>query len=976
MIPEIKEFFLVSLIDDVNVNIHVSNLSNPMAKVYVNSLKDHDSALEDKPHSDIKSKIKKDNSKITSITRTIFGSKEMIFCLNSLHLPRNYISEKSMIFNFSLFIAYQNNYDDNLVIYEIKRHISNLLRNFSRNLKKTGSNSNNVKDLKDKVREIIETPPPLLKGELKISRVLFLLEHPLQRYTPEPFFFSSEGIKKVKEKHLLETIGKFLSAKCEVKLGSSSLSLSKNNIYLKHPENSRRKKISQEELFEIVFHNLITIRKSNIFNAYLYPVFHEFLVLEVINRAFPNGNANSDVLNVYNLIFDDRYSDIKKFLGVKVIKIPEDGYGYTHNLFETQKFAKLISRTYVISLKNDEQFKEYFNLISYTRDTREFSKVKKVDLGRRQIVWHTGIMGPSPLHISKKAESLYCIGYEDSLNLETSLFGNLDEYFEDFVTMKVFLYTIHYMKGQLDDYHIYAGALRDEILSFNEGNKTLVQETINSLYEFGKRLIELGELIRIRESFVNDIKSKVERGLTAYEIEWWEDRGDFSVTEASTYIKAEKEHYENIKALVSDLDSLAQTKLIATAKMEIHDSGYQDNVISERILIQTTAELLRKRINDYSNEMHFFQCGRVELVDFYDKKELSKISQKEKEIILGDKEDVFRNYLENEVILKSLSIVIPVTGRKKFLLECVKGILNQSFSEYHPELVEIIIVQDGYHKNPLDDPISSDLKKVFIHFKGKIKLFKLSENKGRSTARNVGIYYSKSDIIFFIDSTMVLGKNFLTEHMCRHDRIQRIALLGFKENISWKKYKQNASKIKDGLKTPDFRNDLKYFHVLQNDEAPFYFKDHLYQPNEKINFMELTKNFSQLNGMDSIGQRSLPTFFQTNIVSAPLNEVQDVGGFACEFDPMWGLEDSFLGALLFAKGLKLIPCPSSVAFKIEHKDEGETKSHELERNRGKYIELLTKESNKSFNKERLSRKIRQLKNRKILERVKMSDLAD
>ena len=67
--------------------------------------------------------------------------------------------------------------------------------------------------------------------------------------------------------------------------------------------------------------------------------------------------------------------------------------------------------------------------------------------------------------------------------------------------------------------------------------------------------------------------------------------------------------------------------------------------------------------------------------------------------------------------------------------------------------------------------------------------------KGRATARNLGVYHASGEIVAFVDSSMILYETCLAEQMLRHQRAPNIALLGFKENISFQRldFKRNRA---------------------------------------------------------------------------------------------------------------------------------------------------------------------------------------
>ena len=97
---------------------------------------------------------------------------------------------------------------------------------------------------------------------------------------------------------------------------------------------------------------------------------------------------------------------------------------------------------------------------------------------------------------------------------------------------------------------------------------------------------------------------------------------------------------------------------------------------------------------------------------------------------------------------------------------------------------------------------------------------------------------------------MVLDQYFLVEHMMRHQICNTsIALLGFKENITWADYRSDAENIRSGLRIPDYRRDLKFSHLLKKDEAPFKYKSTRFIEGDAINYMEQTDYLRGLAAM-------------------------------------------------------------------------------------------------------------------------------
>ncbi len=86
------------------------------------------------------------------------------------------------------------------------------------------------------------------------------------------------------------------------------------------------------------------------------------------------------------------------------------------------------------------------------------------------------------------------------------------------------------------------------------------------------------------------------------------------------------------------------------------------------------------------------------------------------------------------------SIIIPVYKAERFIDQCIKSILSQSYTNY-----ELFLVDDG---SPDSCPAVCD---SWAEKDSRIKVFH-QVNKGVSAARNLGINYATGDYIIFVDS--------------------------------------------------------------------------------------------------------------------------------------------------------------------------------------------------------------------------------
>lgn len=101
---------------------------------------------------------------------------------------------------------------------------------------------------------------------------------------------------------------------------------------------------------------------------------------------------------------------------------------------------------------------------------------------------------------------------------------------------------------------------------------------------------------------------------------------------------------------------------------------------------------------------------------------------------------------------KKISIVIPVYNVEKYLEECLQSVLQQNFNDY-----EIICVDDASTDN--SGNILNDYEKRYdiIH------VFRHTQNRGLSVARNTGLEHAVGKYIWFVDSDDMICSGSLTE---------------------------------------------------------------------------------------------------------------------------------------------------------------------------------------------------------------------
>ena len=99
--------------------------------------------------------------------------------------------------------------------------------------------------------------------------------------------------------------------------------------------------------------------------------------------------------------------------------------------------------------------------------------------------------------------------------------------------------------------------------------------------------------------------------------------------------------------------------------------------------------------------------------------------------------------------MHKISIIIPVYNSSKYLDECLKSILSQTYSN-----LEIICVNDASTDNSLE------ILESFAQKDSRIKIISYEENKGQGYARNLAIDEATGEYIGFVDSDDTVEINY------------------------------------------------------------------------------------------------------------------------------------------------------------------------------------------------------------------------
>lgn len=116
-----------------------------------------------------------------------------------------------------------------------------------------------------------------------------------------------------------------------------------------------------------------------------------------------------------------------------------------------------------------------------------------------------------------------------------------------------------------------------------------------------------------------------------------------------------------------------------------------------------------------------------------------------------------------------LSIVIPIYNAEKYLKRCIENIINNNEKK-----IEIILINDGSIDN------SDKICQEFIKKDKRIK-YVFTENKGCSSARNLGIDLSVGEYIWFIDSDDFIEKNAIKSIIEEIKKLPEVIIFGVRQ---------------------------------------------------------------------------------------------------------------------------------------------------------------------------------------------------
>lgn len=102
----------------------------------------------------------------------------------------------------------------------------------------------------------------------------------------------------------------------------------------------------------------------------------------------------------------------------------------------------------------------------------------------------------------------------------------------------------------------------------------------------------------------------------------------------------------------------------------------------------------------------------------------------------------------------AISVIIPLYNDEKYIGACLESILAQTFYDF-----EVVVVDDCSNDNGVEV-----VENYMPQFGGKLTLLHTEENSGGGALpRNKGLYFSRGEYVFFVDSDDFIAKGALEE---------------------------------------------------------------------------------------------------------------------------------------------------------------------------------------------------------------------
>lgn len=153
-----------------------------------------------------------------------------------------------------------------------------------------------------------------------------------------------------------------------------------------------------------------------------------------------------------------------------------------------------------------------------------------------------------------------------------------------------------------------------------------------------------------------------------------------------------------------------------------------------------------------------------------------------------------------------VSVIIPVYNAETFLRQCIQSVICQTYQE-----LEILVIDDGSTDQ------SREVCEQFSRTDRRIRLFH-QENKGVSSARNVGLDAATGEYVFFLDSDDAIHPSLIQEAVRQAEASrEKLIFCGYVRFTSLQMEECQHQKVEDGdspvWETTEKHLSEEWFHI-------------------------------------------------------------------------------------------------------------------------------------------------------------------
>ena len=302
--------------------------------------------------------------------------------------------------------------------------------------------------------------------------------------------------------------------------------------------------------------------------------------------------------------------------------------------------------------------------------------------------------------------------------------------------------------------------------------------------------------------------------------------------------------------------------------------------------IRSISTSLKVRLSNISNDYSY-------LDNYYEK-------------IMGHQLLSTNSHQKKDCSIMNMSIIIPVYNQDvTYTLLSIQG---QNLSRDNKKKLQVIVVNDGSKNNVIDE-----INKIKNKLDFELQIISFEENMGLSNARNVGFAISKYNQVLFLDSDIVLSKNYIYDMNIRTQLIPNAIFTCMRKNID---RSSNILKERLLLSGIDSSTDFDDSRVITKGKEYHIGGDKAYL-NEEISILDDTDYFKELSFGSQIDIYNIATVVSGHNIALNKALINFSEPFSSKFKG-WGMENAYFSAKLISKGCYVIPVLSSCVYHIKH----------------------------------------------------------